>query len=126
MSAHAHPRALGGPYFGRPIQVLLAMFAVARARIARDPKRYAPKVYGEHDGGGTQVLYLAPAGVTFQQMGFPALGEKSAAQFSESVSHAPYVMGVTPVALYAAMAFVIHRNKKKEDADAAAHGEEVK
>ncbi len=102
------------------------LLAEAKRRIAKDPKRYVQHVYGEHEGGGTQVLYLAAAGVSFQEMGLPALGERSAAQFSESVSHAPYVMGVTPVALYAAMAFVIHRNKKKEDADAAAHGEEVK
>jgi Fe-S-cluster-containing dehydrogenase component len=102
------------------------LLAEAKRRIAKDPKRYGPKVYGEHDGGGTQVLYLAAAGVSFEQMGLPALGERSAAQFSESVSHAPYVMGVTPIALYAAMAFVINRNKKKEDAAAAAHGEEVK
>jgi len=99
------------------------LLAEAKRRIAKDPKRYAPSVYGEKEGGGTQVLYLAAAGVTFQEMGFPALGERSAAQFSESVSHAPYVMGVTPIALYAAMAFVINRNKKKEEA-AAAHGEE--
>jgi len=100
-----------------------ALLAEAKRRVAADPKRYAPTVYGEKEGGGTQVLYLAAAGVTFQQMGFPALGEKSAAQFSESTSHAPYLHGVTPIALYAAMAFVINRNKKKEDA-AAAHGEE--
>jgi hypothetical protein len=29
-------------------------------------------------------------------------------------------MGVTPIALYAAAAFIIHRNQKKED---AGHGE---
>ncbi len=100
------------------------LLAIAKARIAKDPERYQPKVYGEKDGGGTQVLYLSAANVTFEQLGFPALGERAAAQFSESVSHAPYVMGVTPVALYAAMAFVINRNKKKEEA--AAHGEEGK
>ncbi len=100
------------------------LLATAKARIAKDPKRYAPEVFGEKAGGGTQVLYLAAAGVSFQEMGFPALGEESAAELSESVSHAPYFHGVTPIALYAAMAFVIHRNKKKDDA--AAHGEEGK
>ncbi len=101
-----------------------ALLAEAKRRIAADPARYVQHVYGEKEGGGTQVLYLAPAGVTFEQMGFPALGESSAAQFSESVSHAPYVMGVTPVALYAVMAFVINRNKKKEEAAVAAGDEE--
>jgi Fe-S-cluster-containing dehydrogenase component len=99
-----------------------ALLAEAKRRVAADPERYAPTVYGEKEGGGTQVLYLAPAGVGFQQLGFPALGERSAAQFSESVSHAPYLYGATPIALYAAMAFVIRRNKQKEEA--AGHGEE--
>ncbi|HET8540869.1 MAG TPA: hydrogenase 2 operon protein HybA [Anaeromyxobacter sp.] len=105
--------------YGRRAELL----AEAKRRLAAQPERYAPGVYGEREGGGTQVLYLAAAGVTFEAMGFPALGEGSAARFSESVSHAPYVHGVTPVALYAAMAFVVHRNKRKEEV-AAAHGEE--
>ena len=35
------------------------------------------------------------------ELGLPALAERSAAEFSESVSHAPYLHGVTPIALYA-------------------------
>ena len=31
----------------------------AKRRIAENPGRYVPKVYGETDGGGTQVLYLS-------------------------------------------------------------------
>jgi Fe-S-cluster-containing dehydrogenase component len=99
-----------------------ALLAEAKRRVAAAPNRYADKVYGEKDGGGTQVLYLAAKGVSFQDLGLPALSERSPAQFSESVSHAPYLHGVTPIALYAAMAFVINRNKKKEEAGHA--GEE--
>ena len=102
------------------------LLAEAKRRLADAPDRYAPTVYGEKEGGGTQVLYLAPAGVTFQQLGLPALAERSAAEFSEHVSHTPFLQGVTPIALYAAMAFVIHRNKKKEDAVSPAPGQEVK
>lgn len=98
-----------------------ALLAEAKRRVAADPERYEQHVYGEREGGGTSVLYLAPKGVSFGAMGFPALPERSAAQLSESVSHAPYLHGVTPIALYAAMAFVIRRNKQKED---AAHGGE--
>jgi Fe-S-cluster-containing dehydrogenase component len=92
-----------------------ALLAQARARIAEAPGTYNPKVFGGTDGGGTQVLYLTAAGVSFQDLGLPSLPEESSAHFSESVSHAPYLNGVTPVALYAAMAFVISRNKKKEE-----------
>ena len=101
-----------------------ALLAEAKRRLVAEPDRYAPSVYGEKDGGGTAVLYLAAKGVTFQAMGLPALSERSAAQLSESVSHAPYLHGVTPIALYAGMAFVIARNKKKEEA--AGHAGEEK
>jgi Fe-S-cluster-containing dehydrogenase component len=105
--------------YGRRSELL----AEARRRIAAEPARYADHVYGEKEGGGTQVLYLAPAGVRFADLGLPDLPERSSAAFSESVSHAPYLHGVTPVALYAAMAGVIWWNQRKE---AAGHGEEGK
>lgn len=98
------------------------LLAEAKRRVAADPRRYNPIVYGETEGGGTQVLYLTAADVKFSDLGLPDLPEHSGAQFSESVSHAPYVYGVTPVALYMGMAWVIRRNKKKEEA--AGHGEE--
>ncbi len=106
--------------YGRRAELL----AEARRRIAAEPARYAARVYGEREGGGTAVLYLAPAGVTFGDLGLPALPDRSSADFSESVSHAPYAYGITPVALYAAMAFVVSRNEKKEQA--AEHTEEGK
>jgi Fe-S-cluster-containing dehydrogenase component len=95
----------------------------AKRRLAEDPQRYNGHVYGETEGGGTQVLYLAGAGVTFKQLGLPELGEESQAHFSEKTSHAPYLNGITPVVLYAAAAFVIKRNKKKEEEAAGHHGE---
>ncbi len=91
------------------------LLATAKGRIAADPGRYNAKVYGETEGGGTQVLYLTAAGVSFQDLGLPSLPEESSARFSENVSHAPYLYGLTPVALYAAMALVISRNKKNEE-----------
>jgi Fe-S-cluster-containing dehydrogenase component len=107
----------GAVVFGYREQLL----AEAKARVAASPARYNPHVYGEKEGGGTQVLYLAPAGVGFDQLGLPLLPEESQAHFSEVASHAPYLHGVTPVALYIGMAAIIRRNKKKEEA--AEHGE---
>ncbi len=97
-----------------------ALLAEAKRRIAADPGRYHPTIYGETEGGGTQVLYLTAAGLKFTDLGLPDLPEHSSAQFSESVSHAPYVYGATPVALYLGMSWVIRRNKKKEE-EAAGH-----
>ena len=100
------------------------LLAEAKRRLAADPGRYNPKVFGETDGGGTQVLYLAAAGTSFEALGFPRLKERSAAQFSESVSHAPYLHGLTPIVLYGGIAFLVRRNKLREERAAARREEE--
>ena len=46
-----------------------ALLAEAHDRIAARPDRYINYVYGEHEVGGTAVLYLAD--VAFQALGFP-------------------------------------------------------
>jgi Fe-S-cluster-containing dehydrogenase component len=92
------------------------LLAEAKRRLAAEPARYNGRVFGERDGGGTQVLVLAGAGISFEALGLPKLSERSAAQFSESVSHAPYVYGLTPIALYAALSFLVFRNQRKEAA----------
>lgn len=87
----------------------------AKQRIADSPDRYQPKVYGEKDGGGTQVLYLAGAGVGFSQLGLPDLGEDSPAALPEAVQHFIYKGFVAPVALYAALATVMWRNRRADE-----------
>jgi Fe-S-cluster-containing dehydrogenase component len=91
------------------------LLAEARRRMAAEPQRYNGAIYGETDGGGTQVLYLAGPGVTFKQLGFPDLPPESSAFLSERVSHAPYLHGITPIALYAAAAFLVRRNRKRDE-----------
>ncbi len=94
-----------------------ALLDDARGRVAAEPARYRPHVYGATDGGGTAVLYLAPPDVDFQMMGLPDLPERSSASFSEATSHAPYLDGLTPFALYAGVLAVIQwRRRKKERA----------
>ncbi len=41
----------------------------ARTRIAAEPGKYLPKIYGEHDAGGTSVLILSS--IPFGAMGLP-------------------------------------------------------
>lgn len=89
----------------------------ARRRIAAEPARYLAHVYGELEGGGTQVLYLTSPDAPFVKLGLPELPARSAAEFSETVSHAPYLHGLTPVALYAGVAWLVRRNQRKEEAE---------
>jgi len=53
------------------------MIKKGKKLIASQPDRYNPHIYGEKEVGGTAVMYLAPKGVTFSELGFPELGERS-------------------------------------------------
>jgi Fe-S-cluster-containing dehydrogenase component len=94
--------------FGR----LEELKADARKRLSDDPGRYYPKVYGETDGGGTQVLYLSAAGIPFGKLGLPDLGDQPVPELSESLQHAVYQGFIAPAVLYGALGLVIYRNRK--------------
>ena len=82
----------------------------AHHRIAASPDRYVPTVYGEHEAGGTQVLYLSS--VSFAALGLPALGDQAIPYFTENLQHAIYQGFIAPVVLYGALAVVMFRNRK--------------
>jgi len=101
------------------------LLAEAHRRLESEPERYEDKVYGEFDGGGTQVLYLAPSGVQFASLGLPDLGTKSIPHLPESIQHAVYKGFIAPIALYGVLAVSVwrnHREQRIEDA-AANNGE---
>ena len=92
-----------------------------RRRISGNPGRYVPKVYGETDAGGTQVLYLSH--VPHEKLGLPAIGDEPVPEVQQTVQHGVYQGFIAPVALYAALGAVAFRNrKKKEDAEPPAGG----
>jgi Fe-S-cluster-containing dehydrogenase component len=77
------------------------LLADARRRIAVDPARYEPRVYGERDAGGTSALYLSARGVPFVALGLPEVGEAPIPELSETVQHATYYGMIAPAALFA-------------------------
>ncbi len=105
------------------------LLADAKERLARHPERYYPKVYGEKDGGGTQVLYLAPSDVPFQKLGLPELGEESVPSLPEMIQHGIYSGFLAPAALYTALGAMLWRNgnhkngKKGADTSASANAD---
>jgi Fe-S-cluster-containing dehydrogenase component len=88
------------------------LLADAKRRIAAEPKRYQPKVFGETDGGGTQVLILA--GMPYEKLGLPVLGPDGVPHLAETVQHGIYQGFLAPAALYAALGIAIWRNRKRE------------
>ncbi len=89
------------------------LLAEAKRRVAAQPERYYPKVYGEKDGGGTQVLYLTAREVPFDRLGLPDLGEEPVPELVRTVQHGIYKGFIAPVALYVVLGAVMLRNRKK-------------
>jgi Fe-S-cluster-containing dehydrogenase component len=87
----------------------------ARSRLAAEPDKYVPKIYGEREVGGTQVLYLSH--VPFENLGFRFDQEQSVPHVQQTVQHGVYQGFVAPVALYALLGAVMFRNRKTKKAD---------
>jgi Fe-S-cluster-containing dehydrogenase component len=83
----------------------------AHRRLASQPDVYVPKVYGEHDGGGTQCLYISH--VPFEKLGLPVLGEESTPTLQRTIQHGIYKGFAAPVALYGLLGAVLLRNRGK-------------
>jgi Fe-S-cluster-containing dehydrogenase component len=90
------------------------LLATARKRMAANPQRYNPKVYGEHDGGGNQSLYMAAAGVDFEDLGLPKLTDLPPSRLAMTVQHTAYKGFIAPTVLYVAAAVAIFRNMSAE------------
>ena len=86
------------------------LLAEARRRLAEQPERYVPKIFGEHDGGGTQVLYLSH--VEFEKLGLPVLGDEGTGSLNRTVQHGVYQGFIAPAALYAVLGGVMLRNRQ--------------
>jgi Fe-S-cluster-containing dehydrogenase component len=84
----------------------------ARRRIAEEPDRYTDHIYGEHEVGGTSVLYLAA--VPFDQLGFRLdLGSKAVPEFTKEFLYAvPFVLTLLPVLLLG-----MHRGTREPPAE---------
>jgi len=81
----------------------------AHRRLKNNPGRYVPKVYGEHEVGGTQVLYLSH--FEFEKLGFRFQQDESVPHLQQSVNHGVYKGFIGPVALYALLGAVMFRNR---------------
>ena len=71
-------------------------------RINANPDKYVHHVYGEHEVGGSAVIYLA--GVDFEKIGFPPLQSEALPVLPESIQHGIFKYFVTPLALFGMLA----------------------
>jgi Fe-S-cluster-containing dehydrogenase component len=95
-------------------------------RLAENRDKYVPRIYGEHEVGGTNHLYLA--GLAFDKLGLPTLPSAAPSVFSEKVQHTIYKGFVAPVVLYSVMGGIalmnLKQRRQKSAPPAAAEGKE--
>ncbi len=87
----------------------------ARNRLKDSPDKYVPKIYGETELGGTQVLYLSH--IPFEDLGFRFQDEASAPNLQQTVQSGIYQGFVAPIALYAVLGAVMFRNRRKTESE---------
>lgn len=93
----------GALRFGKRSNLLVQ----AKAQIATNPGRYVDHVYGEHEVGGTSMLYLS--GVPFAQLGLPALGDLPAPRYAEAVMKKTPIIAVSVASLATGLYWLIKR-----------------
>ena len=104
---------VGAVIFGTRDELL----ADAHARIDAAPGKYfEERVYGERDGGGTQVLYLSH--VAFADIGLPTLSTVSNPEFARRWPRRIYKWLWGPLALYAVVAGVVQRRWRRHEDEA--------
>ena len=86
------------------------LLAQAHAQIASNPGRYVDHVYGEHEAGGTAVLYLSA--VPFMQLGFPVLGSEIVPGQAEVIMQNTPVVALTVAALATSLYWLTRRRAK--------------
>ena len=102
----------GSVIFGKRVDLL----AKAKERIAASPNKYfEQRVYGEHEAGGTQVLYLSK--VSFEKIGLPKLSSTSLGHYGTKVTSVIYKWLSGPILMAGILGAVIRRNWKRHETE---------
>jgi Fe-S-cluster-containing dehydrogenase component len=105
------------------------LLAEAKRRIAASPGRYKgyregdePKIFGETDGGGTQVLYLSH--VAFEKLRLPNLSDQPVPEIQQTIQHGVYQGFAAPILLYGLLGAAVFRNRRRAGEDKPEKGNE--
>jgi len=102
------------------------LIKIARKRIEKSPDKYVDHIYGEHEAGGTNWIYLS--GVPFEQVGFPAnVPNKPPIELTKGfLSSVPLVFTIWPALFGMCYAAVRHQDEVHEEKNSSKTKEETK
>jgi formate dehydrogenase iron-sulfur subunit len=91
------------------------LIKIARNRIEKNPGKYIDHIYGEHEAGGTNWIYLSH--VPFEQLGFPqSVPKKPPIELTKGfLSSVPLVFTIWPALFGMLHAAVKHRDEIHEE-----------
>jgi formate dehydrogenase iron-sulfur subunit len=96
----------GALRFGKRHELL----AQAKAQIASRPGHYVDHIYGEHEAGGTSMLYLSD--VPFATLGFPTLGDATISGSAETVMQLTPAVAATVATLATGLHLILRRRQQ--------------
>jgi formate dehydrogenase iron-sulfur subunit len=98
------------------------LLKIARSRIEKDPGKYVDHIFGEHEAGGTNWMYIS--GVPFEQLDFPTnVPSKPPIELTKGfLSSVPLVFTIWP-ALFG-MCYAALKHRDEADTDKAAQKKE--
>ncbi|MBT3311383.1 MAG: hydrogenase 2 operon protein HybA [Desulfobacterales bacterium] len=79
----------------------------------KSASKYIPRIYGETEIGGTQVLMLS--GVPFNKIGLPDLPDRSYTSISENIQHTLYRGMILPVIIFGGLTYLVAKNKNNNE-----------
>lgn len=88
-----------------------ALLAQAHAQISSNPDKYIDHIYGEHEVGGTSVLYLS--GLPFAALGFPELPEQPVPHYAEAVMRQTPVIALAMASLATTLYWITKRRQQQ-------------
>lgn len=102
------------------------LIKIARTRIAKSPDKYVDHIFGEHEAGGTNWLYLS--GVPFEQLDFQTnVPKKPPIELTKGfLSSVPLVFTIWPALFGMCYAAVRHRDEVCDERAASHHKEDGK
>ncbi len=95
----------GALRFGKRKELL----AQAKAQISSRPDRYLAHIYGEHEAGGTSMLYLSD--VPFAHLGFPSLDDSTISGHAETVMQLTPALAATVATLATGLHMIFRRRQ---------------
>ncbi|MCB2212305.1 4Fe-4S dicluster domain-containing protein [bacterium] len=99
------------------------LLRLAHQRIGENPDGYIDHVWGEHEFGGTSVLYISDADLA--ELGWPSPDTESIPHLVEPVMHATPIVGGSVLASVAGVNWIVRRRMQQmhgPDASSNGHG----